>query len=102
MRTFEDVDASALEHRDDLLDFFGVMVVVPEHRIARYRHGEQLVDEDARLVGGSTSGEVAADQQHVGVVGDVFEVRAEPASRVGPDVDVGGRGDSDHSTASVS
>lgn len=54
-------------------------VVVAEHRDLRNLHGLKLLGQDPCLVGQAAVREVAAQSEHVGVLGDAREERLERA-----------------------
>src|SRR5262249_17832888 len=91
--TFEHRDAGVLEDLGDLVLGVRVVVVVTEYRDHGYGQPAELRRHAARLVTGAVPGQVTGEQQHVGLVPDGLECRAEPAQHVPVEVDVTDRGD---------
>src|SRR4029450_5002688 len=75
--------------------------VVPEAGDTADRTTHQLARERLGLLRLAGLGEVAGDQQHVGLVRDRAQLLAQGAGRVRPDVQVADSGHADHSTVSI-
>ena len=77
-----------------------MVVVVAEHR--HYGHADvaQLGADDGGLGRVAAAGEVAGQQEKVGVVGHAGDVGAKVTDAVNTEVDVADRRDSDHRSSS--
>ena len=82
--------------------FVGVVVVIAEDGDDRDRQARQLARDDCSLVRPAALRQVAGDEQHVRVMGEVFELRAQHAGGVGTEVDIGDGCDPDHDRSSPS
>ena len=91
----EHVDADVGEDPRDLAFLSGLEVVIPEHGDDGDFRRREILREDARLFGQAVVGEIAAQHQHVGRLGDLAEQRLKASLRGLRVVDVAQRGEAD-------
>ena len=96
---FQHRDADPFEDGGDLAGPVGVVVVVAEH--GHHRHGDagQLLGQRGGFLRRPDPGQVAGQQQQVGPLVQVLQVRPQRSGGVGPEVDVSHGGDVDHRSA---
>src|SRR5438034_10956881 len=94
----QDDDAGTLQTCADAIGLIGVQVVVAEDSDHGGADPLELVREDAGLLLQPRLGQIACQQDHVGVLGDLLEGGADRSDGVRADVEIAGRGDPDHVT----
>src|SRR5215218_1241317 len=97
----QDLDAGVLQDLGDRVLLVGVVVVVAEHGHGRHPDAGQLLGQDLGLLGPAPVGQVAGQQEHVGVVGQPGQAGGQPAGRVQADMDVADGRDPDHGRVST-
>jgi hypothetical protein len=90
------------EQRRDRGRLVGVMIVVAEHAQHGHVDSAERPREAGRLLAGAALGEIAGEQQQVGIGRDAPELRQgqRPAVAFAAHVPVADRGDADHPSVS--
>ncbi len=90
------MDPCGLENGGNLGGLIGVVIVVAEHGDDRDPGPGQLGDEDLGLGRFPGAGEIAGQEENVGLVLQPGQERRERPSGLGPSVHIGDGGDTDH------
>src|SRR5215213_2409659 len=97
----EQANVTAREFRGNLVITAGVVIVIAKDGENGRPDPQELVQEHRRLFGCAEAGEVPRDQQEIGLIAEMCDVRPQRSDGIRPEVNVGHCRDADHERCSA-